>query len=388
MIYQDFQGLRLSQLGFGTMRLPLREDKSIDEEQVAAMTALAIEQGVNYFDTAWPYHSGNSETVIGRILRAYPRESYYLADKYPGHQIAERYDVQDIFERQLKKCGVEYFDFYLLHNVYESSIAVYEDAQWQIIPYLLEQKKQGRIRHLGFSTHANVPALEQFLSRHAHELDFCQIQLNYLDWTLQNAKEKCALLNRYGLPIWVMEPVRGGKLANLPQPLQAKLRALRPEASDASWALRWVQQQPGVTMVLSGMSNLAQMQENLQTFAQPQPLSEQEQTLLLEIAEGLKNAVPCTACRYCCDGCPQGIDIPAMLRTLNEVRIAPSTTAIMALDSVPASQRPEACIGCGACAAICPQKIDVPGCMAELSQRVAQLPSWIDISRQRAAEQP
>lgn len=141
-------------------------------------------------------------------------------------------------------------------------------------------------------------------------------------------------------------------------------------------------------MVLSGMSDLAQMQENLQTFAQPQPLSEQEQALLLDIAEQLKNAVPCTACRYCCDGCPQGIDIPAMLRTLNEVRIAPSTTAIMALDSVPASQRPEACVGCGACAAICPQKIDVPGCMAELSQRVAQLPSWIDISRQRAAEQP
>ncbi len=386
MIYQDFHGIRLSQLGFGTMRLPVREDQSIDEEQVAAMTALAMEQGVNYFDTAWPYHSGNSETVIGRVLRDYPRESYYLADKYPGHQIAERYDVQDIFERQLKKCGVEYFDFYLLHNVYESSIAVYEDAQWQIIPYLLEQKKQGRIRHLGFSSHANLPAFEAFLARHAHELDFCQIQLNYLDWTLQNAKEKCELLNRYGLPIWVMEPVRGGKLANLPQALGAQLRALRPDASDASWALRWVQQQPGVTMILSGMSNLAQMQDNLRTFAQPQPLDEQELAVLMQIAEQLKDAVPCTACRYCCDGCPQGIDIPAMLRMLNDVRFLPSTTAIMALDSLAQSQRPQACIGCGACAAICPQKIDVPGCLAELSERVAKIPSWIDISRQRASQ--
>ena len=156
MIYKAFQDLQLSQLGFGTMRLPLREDKSIDEELAAAMTDAAIRQGVNYFDTAWPYHSGKSETVIGKILQNYPRESFYLADKFPGHQIAPAYDVADIFERQLKKCGVEYFDFYLLHNVYENSIGVYEDARWNIIPYLLEQKKNGRIRHLGFSTHAGL----------------------------------------------------------------------------------------------------------------------------------------------------------------------------------------------------------------------------------------
>lgn len=164
MIYKAFQDLQLSQLGFGTMRLPLREDKSIDEELTAAMTDAAIRQGVNYFDTAWSYHSGKSETVIGKILQNYPRESFYLADKFPGHQIAPTYDVADIFERQLKKCGVEYFDFYLLHNVYENSIGVYEDARWNIIPYLLEQKKNGRIRHLGFSTHAGLPALEQFCS--------------------------------------------------------------------------------------------------------------------------------------------------------------------------------------------------------------------------------
>ena len=160
MIYRAFQDLQLSQLGFGTMRLPLREDKSIDEELAAAMTAEAIAKGVNYFDTAWPYHSGKSETVIGEILKQYPRESFYLADKFPGHQIAPSYDVKGVFEKQLKKCGVEYFDFYLLHNVYENSIGVYEDARWNIIPYLLEQKKNGRIRHLGFSTHAGLPALE------------------------------------------------------------------------------------------------------------------------------------------------------------------------------------------------------------------------------------
>ena len=300
MIYKDFQGLKLSQLGFGTMRLPLREDKSIDAEQAAAMTSEAIAKGVNYFDTAWPYHSGKSELVIGEILKQYPRESFYLADKFPGHQIAPSYDVKGVFEKQLKKCGVEYFDFYLLHNVYENSIAVYEDERWNILQYLLEQKKNGRIRHLGFSTHAGVPALEAFLEKHANEMEFCQIELNYLDWTLQQAKEKCELLNRYGIPIWVMEPVRGGKLANLPAAAQEKLHALRPEASDASWALRWVQEIPGVTMILSGMSNMAQMQDNLATFDHPEPLSAEEQALLLEIAEGFKSAVPCTACRYCC----------------------------------------------------------------------------------------
>ena len=330
MIYKDFQGLKLSQLGFGTMRLPLREDKSIDAEQAAAMTSEAIAKGVNYFDTAWPYHGGKSELVIGEILKQYPRESFYLADKFPGHQIAPSYDVKGVFEKQLKKCGVEYFDFYLLHNVYENSIAVYEDERWNILQYLLEQKKNGRIRHLGFSTHAGVPALEAFLEKHANEMEFCQIELNYLDWTLQQAKEKCELLNRYSIPIWVMEPVRGGKLANLPAAAQEKLHALRPEASDASWALRWVQEIPGVTMILSGMSNMAQMQDNLATFDHPEPLSAEEQALLLEIAEGFKSAVPCTACRYCCDGCPQEIDIPQMLRVLNELRVVPSTNAIMA----------------------------------------------------------
>ena len=387
MIYKDFQGLKLSQLGFGTMRLPLREDKSIDAEQAAAMTSEAIAKGVNYFDTAWPYHSGKAELVIGEILKQYPRESFYLADKFPGHQIAPSYDVKGVFEKQLKKCGVEYFDFYLLHNVYENSIAVYEDERWNILPYLLEQKKNGRIRHLGFSTHAGVPALEAFLEKHASEMEFCQIELNYLDWTLQQSKEKCELLNRYHMPIWVMEPVRGGKLANLPADAAAQLHALRPDASTASWAFRFLQQLPGVTMILSGMSDMAQLQDNLATFAAPAPLSQQETALLLQIAEQLKTAVPCTACRYCCEGCPQGIDIPAMLRTLNEVRICPTTNAVMAIEALPAQQQPQACLGCGACAAVCPQKIDIPACMQELTERIAKIPSWAEISRQRAQQQ-
>ena len=391
MIYTDFHGEKLSLLGFGTMRLPLVPGggpADIDEKTTADMVRYAMDHGVNYFDTAYPYHGGMSERVIGRVLKDYDRQSFYLATKYPGHQISDSYDPAAIFEEQLQKCGVEYFDFYLLHNVYENSIGVYEDARWNIIPYLLEQKKNGRIRHLGFSTHAGLPALEQFLQRHGEEMEFCQIQLNYLDWTLQQSKEKCELLNRYNIPIWVMEPIRGGKLANLPESMTAELRAMRPEASAASWALRWVQQIPGVTMILSGMSDLAQMQDNLATFDHPQPLSKEETACLLRFAEQRKNAVPCTACRDCCDGCPQRINIPQMLRVLNEIRIAPSTNAIMAVEALPESQQPSACLGCGACAAICPQKIDIPGCMQELTERIAKIPSWAEISRQRAAAQP
>ena len=390
MIYRDFQDLKLSALGMGAMRLPVvdGDDARIDEAAAFEMVDLAMKSGVNYYDTAWGYHNGNSELVMGKALARYPRESFYLATKFPGYDLSNMPKVQEIFEKQLEKCQVEYFDFYLFHNVCEMNIDAYLDPQYGIYEYLLEQKKNGRIRHLGFSTHAGVPALEAFLEKHANEMEFCQIELNYLDWTLQQAKEKCELLNRYGIPIWVMEPVRGGKLANLPAAAQEKLHALRPEASDASWALRWVQEIPGVTMILSGMSNMAQMQDNLATFDHPEPLSAEEQALLLDIAEGFKSAVPCTACRYCCDGCPQEIDIPQMLRVLNELRVVPSTNAIMAVEALPKSRKPQSCLGCGACAAVCPQKIDIPACMQELTERIAKLPSWAEISRQRAAEQP
>ena len=387
MFYTSFQDLSLSQLGFGAMRLPLKEEKSVDEALTARMTDYAIAHGVNYFDTAWPYHGGESERVMGRILKNYPRESFYLATKYPGHQISETYDVRRVFEKQLEKCGVEYFDFYLLHNVYERSIDVYRSKQWGIIDYLLEQKKNGRIRHLGFSTHAGIPALTQFLDEYGNVMEFCQIELNYLDWTLQNAKEKCELLNARGLPIWVMEPVRGGKLAKLPGDLAEPLRAIEPDASEASWALRWLMDIPGVTMVLSGMSDLSQMQDNVRTFEAHRTLSASEREMLLSIAEKLKNALPCTACRYCCDGCPQGIDIPRMISVLNEIRFAPTVNAIMGIEALPEENKPSSCIGCGACAAVCPQNIDIPSAMEELSTRIRALPTWAEISRQREAEQ-
>ena len=384
MIFNQFQDKKLPLLGFGTMRLPTNADGSIDEAQVREMTRVAMENGVNYFDTAYPYHNGESERVIGRVLSEYPRESYYLADKYPGHQIISAgYNPEVIFEEQLQKCGVEYFDFYLLHNVYENSANVYLDPKWGIIDYFKEQKRLGRIRHLGFSTHASTEFIEKFLDICGEDMEFCQIQLNWLDWTLQDAKGKYDLLTKHNIPVWVMEPVRGGKLAKLEDNVEEKLKLLRPEESIAAWSFRFLQDLPNVKMVLSGMSNMAQMQDNLKTFSSAKVLTESENALLLDIAEGMKDSIPCTACRYCCEGCPMGLDIPGLISIYNEIRFAPVVNAGMRIEFLDESKKPSACIACGKCTHICPQNIDIPGAMKDFTERLNNLPKWADICRER-----
>ena len=386
MIYSDFQNEKLSLLGFGAMRLPCLADGSIDENQVAEMTRLAMEAGVNYFDTAYPYHGGQSERVMGRVLAKYPRDSYNLATKYPGHQIlSDGYNPAAIFEEQLEKCGVDYFDFYLLHNVNEKSMEVYMGPQWGIVDYFKEQKRLGRIRHLGFSSHAQVEGLEKFLDYCGQDMEFCQIQLNYMDWMLQKAKEKYELLTARGIPVWVMEPVRGGMLASLREENSTRLKAIRPEATDASWGFRFLQGLPNVKMVLSGMSNLAQMQDNLATFARRDTLNPEETELLLSIARGMMDSIPCTACRYCCEGCPKGLDIPALLAVYNELRVTPTVNAAMRVEFLPEEKKPTACIACGKCARSCPQNIDIPRALKELAEKLTTIPSWAETCRQREA---
>ena len=387
MIYSDFQDKHLSLLGFGAMRLPTLSDGTIDEAQVETMVAYAMANGVNYFDTAWPYHNGESERVLSRVLSKYDRGSYYLADKYPGHQISSRYDPAAIFEKQLEKCGVEYFDFYLLHNVYEKSMGVYLDPQWGILDYFKEQKRLGRIKHLGFSSHGNVDNLKEFLDICGDDMEFCQIQLNYLDWTLQNAKEKYELLTERGIPVWVMEPVRGGKLVSLSNAAEEKLHAARPGETTVSWCFRFLQELPNVKMVLSGMSSQQQMADNVATFANRKPMTAEQTSLILEVAEELKDAIPCTACRYCCDGCPMGLDIPFLLSVYNDIRFAPTTNTAMRIDSLPDDKRPTACIGCGKCSQICPQKIDIPGAMQDFSAALEKIPTWESICKAREAAQ-
>lgn len=363
MIYKNFGELKLSALGLGCMRLPTvdGQDSVIDEAKAAEMVQLALDSGINYFDTAWMYHGGNSETVMGRILRKHPRESYYLATKFPGFKADEVKDPALIFEKQLEKCQTEYFDFYLFHNVCERNIDLFTDENIGIHQYLMEQKRLGRIRHLGFSTHGSLTTIKRFLDTYGDTLEFCQIQLNWLDWKQQNAKAKVELLNSREIPVWVMEPVRGGRLVNLPEEDLAVLNDLRPGVSAPEWAFRFLQSVEGVTMILSGMSNEQQLRENITTFSGEKPLNQQEFDVLMDLADNMiaRNNVPCTGCSYCVKECPMRINIPEVLKLYNERE----TTA-----EKPGDPGPSDCIACGMCRNMCPQGINIPAFMKKYAE--------------------
>ena len=375
MIYRDFQDLKLSALGMGAMRLPVvdGDDARIDEAAAFEMVDLAMKSGVNYYDTAWGYHNGNSELVMGKALARYPRESFYLATKFPGYDLSNMPKVQEIFEKQLEKCQVEYFDFYLFHNVCEMNIDAYLDPQYGIYEYLLEQKKNGRIRHLGFSAHGDYQVIQRFLDAYGKDMEFCQLQLNYLDWEFQNAKQKVELLDQWNIPVWVMEPLRGGKLASLAPEYEEKLKELRPEEGIPAWAFRYLQSLPSVKVILSGMSNRRQMEENIQTFAEDKPLNAKELETIHSIADSIvkKIVLPCTACHYCTSHCPQGLDIPGLLALYNEHCFTQGGfIAPMALSAIPAEKQPSACIGCRSCEAVCPQGIKISEAMVDFTAKL------------------
>lgn len=375
MIYRDFQDVKLSALGMGAMRLPVvdGDDSKIDEAAAFAMVDEAMARGVNYYDTAWGYHNGNSELVMGKALARHPREKFYLATKFPGYDLSNMGKVEEIFEKQLEKCQVEYFDFYLFHNVCEMNIDAYLDPKYGTYDYLLAQKKNGRIRHLGFSAHGDYDVMKRFLEAYGKDMEFCQIQLNYLDWDFQDAKRKVELLNQWNIPVWVMEPLRGGKLASLAPEDEAKLKALRPDEDIPAWAFRYLQSIPSVVVTLSGMSNMEQMKENIATFETDKPLNETELETLHAIAQGMvkKIVLPCTACHYCTSHCPQGLDIPNLLSLYNEHCFTQGGfIAPMALSAIPADKQPSACIGCRSCEAVCPQGIKISEAMADFTAKL------------------
>ena len=375
MIYKAFQDLKLSALGMGCMRLPVVDgkDDQVNQAAVEEMVAYAVSHGVNYYDTAWGYHSGNSELAIGKALAAYPRERFYLADKFPGYDLSNMDKVAEIFEAQLKKCQVEYFDFYLFHNVCEMNIDAYLDPKYGILDYLLEQKKNGRIKHLGFSCHGAMPVLKRFLEAYGAHMEFCQLQLNYVDWTFQGCKEKVELLEEYHIPVWVMEPLRGGRLAKLTEGERAVLKELRPQESIPAWAFRFLQTIPSVVVTLSGMSDLAQTKANLETFSTEAPLSDMEWEAVLALGRSMTGpaALACTACRYCVSRCPQGLDIPDLLALYNEHRFTGGGfIAPMALSAIPKEKQPSACVGCRSCEAVCPQQLKISEAMADFTARL------------------
>ena len=370
MIYRDFQDLKLSALGFGAMRLPVidGDDARIDEAATQCMVDTAMENGINYYDTAWGYHGENSETVMGKALARYPRESYYVATKFPGYDPSNWGKVEEIFERQLEKLGVDYIDFYLFHNVCEMNIDAYlNDEKYGIFSYLMEQKRNGRIKHLGFSCHGSMEVLKRFLDAYGNDMEFCQLQINYLDWTFQSGKQKVDLLNRRNIPVWVMEPLRGGKLAKLDSEYEAQLKELRPDEDIVAWAFRFLLDIPSVKVILSGMSNEEQLNKNIQTFSEEKELSDAEKTALLGIAQKMlsQGTVPCTACHYCVSHCPQELDIPALIALYNEhVYTGGGFIAPMALSALPEDKRPDACLGCRSCEVVCPQQIEISEIMA------------------------
>ena len=375
MIYKEFKGKRLSALGLGCMRLPtvLGIDAKINEKRTAEMVQYAFEKGINYFDTAWGYHSGKSEPTMGKILKNYPRDSFYLATKFPGYDLKNMGKAEEIFAKQLERCQVEYFDFYLVHSLCDSNIDAYldDDKKYGDVEYLIKERENGRIKHLGFSTHANLKDLNRFLEKYGKEMEFCQVQLNYLDWSAQDAKGQLEALKKYNLPIWVMEPVRGGKLAKLSDKYSSQLSALRPDESDVSWAFRFIQSFSEVTVTLSGMSDFEQLSQNIEIFSTEKPLNKTEWHTLMKIADSMqkKGSLPCTACRYCTSYCPKQIDIPEVISLYNKHCFEKDSAPLSTCDTEKAMVS-ENCIGCKKCEAVCPQKIKISDMMSDFSMRL------------------
>lgn len=356
------------------MRLPVIDgnDSQVDEVKAAEMIDYAMKNGINYYDTAWGYHSGNSEITAGKFLSKYPRESYYLASKFPGYDNSNMPKVKEIFEKQLEKCQTSYFDFYLFHNVYEGNIDDYLNPEFGILDYLLEQKRNGRIRHLGFSAHGDLAVIQRFLDAYGEHMEFCQLQINYMDWHFQNAKAKTELIQKYNIPVWVMEPLRGGKLADAPEDMKKEMLEMRPNESIPAWAFRFLQT-IGVTIVLSGMSDMEQLKENIAVWETDKPLTSEEFDRIIALAddETRKGGLPCTACHYCTSHCPQKLPIPELIALYNEHKITGGGfLAPMAVGSMPKNQRPANCIGCKSCEQVCPQQIKISEVMKEFSAAI------------------
>jgi len=373
MLYTEFKNKRLSKLGLGTMRFPVidGDDSKIDFDKTREIIDFAIKNGVNYFDTGYGYHGGNSEVVLGEVLSNYPRESYYLADKLPGYHLANIGNAESIFEEQLQRCKTDYFDFYLFHNVCELNVEAYINDNTRA--FLERELKSGRIRHLGFSIHGGTDVLNRFLEAYGDILEFCQIQLNWLDYDFQKAREKVEILNARNMPIFVMEPVRGGKLTKLEEAHAEKLKSFR-DVSPAEWAFRFVQSVKGVAVTLSGMGSLDMIRDNVRIFSDDCPLSGEEIETLRAMSREITSrvTVPCTECRYCVPHCPMGLNIPWFMDLYNENTFSKGGfRARLALKSLAKEKLPSACISCRSCEEVCPQQIKISEILEQFSQQVS-----------------
>lgn len=365
----------MPKLGFGLMRLP-EKDGVIDLDQVCRMVDAYLAAGLNYFDTAYVYHGGNSEKIVREALaKRHPRDSYTVATKLPAWCMKQEADRDRIFNEQLERCGLDYFDFYLLHSVEEGNNGQTYD-RLNCFQWAMEKKAQGKIRHFGFSFHGSPEYLEQLLDAHP-EVEFVQIQLNYADWEnpVVQSGRLYEILRRRGMPIIVMEPVKGGNLAKLTPELEARFRAIRPDASIASWALRFVASLPGVMTVLSGMSSPEQVADNLRTFTHFEPLTDAEKAAVEDVRRFIMSAeqIGCTGCRYCTDGCPMSIAIPDVFRAVNTMKLYHEEFRPKAFYKGLVAQghgRAADCVACGQCEGVCPQHLPIIELLKDASARL------------------
>ena len=357
----------MKKLGFGLMRLPLvnpDDQTSIDIEKFKAMADRFIERGFTYFDTAYPYHGGKSETALREaVVKRYPREAFTVTSKMPVWAIKEPADLERVFNEQLEKCGVDYFDYYWLHALNHERVEVMERMDgWG---FIARKRDEGKIRHIGFSFHDDSALLAQILDKHP-EVEYVQLQINYLDWDSPAIESKTCydLCVKHGKPVIVMEPVKGGSLARVPEAIDRLVKEYDPDASAASWAIRYCAPLPNVMMVLSGMSNMEQMKDNTSYMQDFQPLNDEEQNIIAQATQVIRDAIsiPCTACHYCSEGCPQQIAIPEYFNLYNTQQQFPEQKSncklyynLVAKSHSKASE----CLECGQCEAQCPQHIDI-----------------------------
>ena len=351
-------GIETSLLGYGCMRFPVNAEGKIDEEKATALLKKALAEGVNYIDTAYPYHNGESESFVGKVLKEYPRDSFYLATKLPLWAIHSLEDVDKIFNIQLERLQTDYVDFYLMHAM--GGAKWREMKEMGVVERLEELKAEGKIKYLGFSFHDSYEAFEEIIN--ARDWDFCQIQLNYMDTEEQAGLKGYELTEKKGVPLVIMEPVKGGSLAAFADDIMEKFHEADPEASAASFALRFVASLPNVKVVLSGMTTMDQVEDNLKTFNNFKPLSDREQEIIKEVVDLMNSRIQngCTGCRYCMP-CPAGVKIPECFSAWNTYHMYQNYNAVKWNweNSIGEEHQPKNCIKCGKCEQACPQKISI-----------------------------